>query len=59
MYVCTYEQFPQVYFSTTSDQTGLVPGLVCKRLEEPLPGGTLTQWFSFNKILKLIDAFPF
>lgn len=56
MYVCVYEQFPDVPFSTSSDQTGLVPGLVCSRLEKPLPGGTTSEWFSFNKILRLIEA---
>lgn len=59
MYVCQYETFPGILFSTSSDQTGLLPGLVCKRLEEALPGGSLSQWFAFNKILRLIDALPF
>lgn len=56
MWVCQYETFPGVLFSTSSDQTGLVPGLTCERLQEPLPGSSLTQWFTFNKILRLIEG---
>jgi hypothetical protein len=59
MWVCQYQTFPGVLFSTSSDQTGLFPGLVCKRLDAPLPGGSLSQWFSFNKILRLVEELPF
>lgn len=59
MYVCQYAQFPGILFSTGSDQTGLLPGLTCKRLEAPLPGSGLSQWFTFNKILRLIESLPF
>ena len=57
--MCQYQTFPGILFSTSSDQTGLFPGLVCKRLAAPLPGGSLSQWFSFNKILRLIEELPF
>lgn len=59
MWVCQFETFPGILFSTGDDQTGLFPGLVCKKLEQPLPGSSLSQWFSFNKILKLIESLPF
>jgi hypothetical protein len=59
MYVCEFAAQPGILFSTSSDQTGLVPGLVCKRLDAPLPSSSTTQWFTFNKLLRLIESFPF
>jgi hypothetical protein len=59
MYVCQYQSAPGILFSTTSDQTGLLPGLVCKRLDHPLPGSSLSQWFTFNKLIRLIEGLPF
>ena len=59
MWVCQYAQFPGVLFSTSSDQTGLLPGLSCQKLDKPLPGSSLSQWFTFNKLIRLIESLPF
>ena len=58
MWVCRYEQFPDISFLSSSDQDGLVPGLQCRKLEKPLPGGTLSQFLSFQKLARLIDVWP-
>lgn len=57
-FICEYVELPEFKFASTSDQTGAIPGLVCHRIEEPLPGGSLTSWIRWNKIARIIEGLP-
>jgi hypothetical protein len=57
-YVCAFEEFPGIEFPSATDETGTIPGLVCARIETPLPGGSATSWATFWKLLRLIEG-PF
>lgn len=59
MWVCQSAAAPGILFSSSSDQTGFLPGWTCERLDKPLAGSSLSQWFTFNKLLRLIDGLPF
>lgn len=56
--MCEFVEFPEVKFSSTSDQTGAIPGLVCSKLEEPLPGGSINDYLKWNKLAQLIEELP-
>lgn len=58
-YVCEFRQFPAVKWGSSSDQTGKIPGLVCTKLEKPLPGSGPSAWAAWWKIARLIENFPF
>lgn len=45
-------------FPYSSDQSGTLPGLVCRALDAPLPGGTIKDTYSWLKIAQLIELFP-
>jgi hypothetical protein len=57
--VCHYKQFPGVLWASSSDQTGLFPGLECKRLEHGDVGSSATSWATWQKIARLIEGLPF
>lgn len=59
MYACTSSQLPGYTWASSSDATNFLPGWTCERLEKPLPGGTLSQWLTSYKIIKLIERWPF
>jgi hypothetical protein len=51
---------PGLLFPSSSDQTGLYPGLTCSRIETPLPGTSGPRsWSTFWKLARLIENFPF
>jgi hypothetical protein len=56
--VCEYQVLPEFKFSSSTDLTGVIPSLVCKRLEGPLPGGSLSSFLKWNKIARLIEELP-
>lgn len=56
-WICEYEQFPAIKWASSSDRTGDFPGLVCTRVENPLPGTSYNTWASFWKLVKLIPDF--
>lgn len=58
-WVCEFEQFPGVILTSSSDQSGDIPGLVCKRVDGALPGSSLNQSYTFWKILRLVEGLPF
>jgi hypothetical protein len=39
--------------------SGIVPGVVCRALEAPLPGSSWRTWYSWAKLAQLIDELPF
>jgi hypothetical protein len=53
--VCTFEEFPVVVFSSTTDQTDAIPGLKCSPLERPLPGSSWSNFARWYKIARLIE----
>jgi hypothetical protein len=57
-WVCNFEESPAFLFPSSSDQTGTIPGLVCRRVEGKLPGSSLTSWAGFWKLLRRIGEFP-
>lgn len=49
---------PGIKWVSSSDLTDHLPGLVCSRLETPLPGDSAYKsWALFWKLLKLIPPF--
>lgn len=58
MWICEYQQMPGIKWGSSSDQTGFLPGLVCRRLEAPLPGSSLSSWATFRKLAQLIEEVP-
>lgn len=58
-WACSFAADPDLVFSSTSDVTGRLPGLVCVRLEEPLQGSSVTKWNGWYKVARLIEEFPF
>jgi len=56
--VCAFETFPEFKFGASSDQTGALPGLVCSRIDTPLPGSSTSDWYGWAKVLRLIDLLP-
>lgn len=58
MYACRYASLPGYTWTSSSDQTGALPGLTCERLDKPLPGGSLSQWLTGYKIIRLIEELP-
>jgi hypothetical protein len=56
--VCAYQQFPGITWPSSTNETGTFPGLVCSRLETPLPGSGPTAWATFWKLLRLIEGLP-
>jgi len=56
MWVCQSVAVPGVLFSSTSDQTGFLPGWYCERLETPLPVGGPSAWATWWKIARLIEG---
>lgn len=57
-YVCEYVQAPEFKFASTQDVTDRIPGLVCTRVERPLPGGSLSNFLKWNKIARLLEELP-
>jgi hypothetical protein len=39
--------------------TGLIPGLRCSALEHPLPGSSLNDGVTWQKLARLIESLPF
>lgn len=59
MYACRSAALPGYTWTSSEDATGFLPGWECRKLESPLPGGSLSQWLTGFKIVKLIEGFPF
>lgn len=59
MWACHEVTLPGVVFASSRDATGLVPGMVCVPLEEPLTGATVNGWRTGWRIAQLIEEFPF
>lgn len=59
MYACHSLALPGYVWTSTEDATGFLPGWECVALEEPLPGSSLSSWFTTWKIARLIEGFPF
>lgn len=58
MWACQLAGLPAIQWSSSKDLTGDYPGIDCRRLESPLPGGTLSQELGWYKIARLIEGFP-
>lgn len=56
--MCEYVGFPAYKWGSNTDVTGLVPGLVCRALEEPLPGTSWRSWATWYKWARLIEELP-
>ncbi len=54
--MCEYEGFGAYKWGSATDQTGRLPGLVCTKLEEPLPGSNLSTWHQWYKMAQLIEG---
>jgi len=51
---------PGILWASSSDQTGLYPGLRCVRVETPVPNSPSERgWATFWKITRLIESLPF
>jgi hypothetical protein len=59
MWVCQSAQAPGILFSSSRDETGFLPGWVCKKLETPLPEGGPTSYATWWKIARMIEGLPF
>lgn len=59
MYACQADSLPGYTWTSSVDATGFLPGWVCQPLEEPLPGSSLQQWLTANKIIQLIEGLGF
>lgn len=59
MYVCQSAALPGYTWVSTTDATDFLPGWTCRALEKPLPGSSLTSWFTSWKIVRLIESLPF
>lgn len=59
MYACQSAALPGYTWVSATDATDFQPGWTCRALERPLPGSSLTSWFTSWKIVKLIQGFPF
>lgn len=57
-WICEYPSFPELKFASTTDQTGVIPSLVCRRLEGTLPGGSLSSFLRWRRIAQLIEDLP-
>lgn len=57
MYACHAAELPGYVWTSTRDATGFLPGWVCVPLERPLPGSSLSSWFTTWKIARLIESF--
>jgi len=55
MYACRSAALPGYTWTSTTDESGSLPGWVCEPLEKPLPGSSLSQWFSAFKVAQLIE----
>jgi hypothetical protein len=56
--VCEYAGWPGYKWSSSSDDTDAFPGIVCSRLESPLPGSSLQDFSDWWKVAKLIVELP-
>lgn len=59
MWACHSAELPGYVWTSTSDATGFLPGWVCEPLERPLEGSSLSQWVTAQKVVRLIEQFPF
>lgn len=53
-YVCENAAFPAYKWGSTSDDTGVLPGVTCTPLELPLPGTNKRSTYNWFKIAQLI-----
>jgi hypothetical protein len=58
MWACHSQALPGYIWTSSQDATGFLPGWECVRLEEPLPGSSLTEWLTSYKIIRLIEGIP-
>ena len=56
MYACQSAALPGYTWVSSTDATGFLPGWTCARLEEPLPGSSLSSWLTSYKIVRLIEG---
>jgi hypothetical protein len=56
--VCEYEGFPGYKWQSASDDTDVFPGVVCRRVDPPLPGGSLSSFRNWFQIVKLLLELP-
>jgi hypothetical protein len=59
MYACHSASLPGYVWTSTEDATGFLPGWVCEKLEQPLPGSSVSGWSTAYKIARLIEGLPF
>jgi hypothetical protein len=59
MWACRSAALPGYVWTSTADATGFLPGWECVKLEKPLEGSSISQWFTGWKIARLIEGFPF
>lgn len=59
MYACHSDALPGYVWTSTSDATDFLPGWKCVKLAEPLPGSTVSGWFTGWKVARLIEQFHF
>jgi len=49
---------PGIKWTSSTDLTDHLPGLVCSRLETPLPGDGYKGWATFWKLLRIAESLP-
>jgi hypothetical protein len=56
MWACQSAALPGYIWTSSQDATDFLPGWTCEKLEEPLPGSSLSQWLTGWKIVRLIEG---
>ncbi len=56
--MCEYVGMPGIKWTSSTDLTDHLPGLVCSRLETPLPGDGYKGWATFWKLLRIAESLP-